>query len=176
MYCLPNVHLSNVLELWIYVVNNMLTISDDKLDRMSAKILGELENIDDDAEAKDIVMVKIDIEDDNKHILDKFNIPANLPKLALFEDDQPVQIYENDLEQEEEALKWLVQATIEQVPVAMNLKKPEPVKAPEAPKAPVKSSQLIDHFWFYLSLFCPFKSIWANAILAFGLFGLFRYF
>ena len=83
-------------------------ISDDKLDRMSSRILGELENIDDDAEAKDIVMVKIDIDHTNLNILEKFNIPANLPKLALFEDDQPVQIYENDLEHEEEALKWLV--------------------------------------------------------------------
>lgn len=56
--------------------------------------------------------------------------------MALFEDDQPVQIFEGDLGIEEDALKWLVQATIEEIPVAMNLKKPEPAPAaiPTPPK------------------------------------------
>ena len=107
----------------------------DKLDRMSSKILGELENIDDEAEDKDIVMVKIDIDHNDLGILEKFKVPNALPKLALFEDDQPVQIFEGDLGIEEDALKWLVQATIEEVPVAMNLKKPEP-KPKEAPATP----------------------------------------
>ena len=110
----------------------------DRLDRMSSKILGELENIDDDAEDKDIVMVKIDIDHDDLGILERFNVPNSLPKLALFEDDQPVQIFEGDLGIEEDALKWLVQATIEEIPVAMNLKKPEP--APAAKPAPAKEA------------------------------------
>ena len=58
--------------------------------------------------------------------------------MALFEDDQPVQIFEGDLGIEEDALKWLVQATIEEIPVAMNLKKPEP--APAAKPAPAKEA------------------------------------
>ena len=61
---------------------------------MSSRVLTELENIDDDAENKDIVMVKIDIDLDDKHILEKLNIPNTLPKLALFEDGQPAQIFE----------------------------------------------------------------------------------
>ena len=61
---------------------------------MSSRVLTELENIDDDAENKDIVMVKIDIDLDDKHILEKLNIPNTLPKLALFEDGQPAQLYE----------------------------------------------------------------------------------
>ena len=47
----------------------------DRLDRMSSKILGELENIDDDAEDKDIVMVKIDIDHNDLGILERFNVP-----------------------------------------------------------------------------------------------------
>ena len=61
---------------------------------MSSRVLTELENIDDDAENKDIVMVKIDIDLDDKHILEKLNIPNTLPKLALFEDGQPAQLFE----------------------------------------------------------------------------------
>ena len=68
--------------------------SDDKLDRMSSRVLTELENIDDEAENKDIVMVKVDIDLDDKHILEKLGIPNNLPKLALFEEDQPAQLFE----------------------------------------------------------------------------------
>lgn len=111
----------------------------DPRDRMSGRILNELENIDDDAEKKDIVMVKLKIEDDDTEILTKFNITGQLPRLALFEDNQTVQLYDGDLVNEDEALNWLVQATIDQeVPVAMNLKKPEPAatsKKESAPKA-----------------------------------------
>ena len=72
----------------------LLFFSDDKLDRMSSRVLTELENIDDEAENKDIVMVKVDIDLDDKHILEKLGIPNNLPKLALFEEDQPAQLFE----------------------------------------------------------------------------------
>ena len=61
---------------------------------MSSRVLTELENIDDEAENKDIVMVKVDIDLDDKHILEKLGIPNNLPKLALFEEDQPAQLFE----------------------------------------------------------------------------------
>ena len=61
---------------------------------MSSRVLTELENIDDEAENRDIVMVKVDIDLDDKHILEKLGIPNNLPKLALFEEDQPAQLFE----------------------------------------------------------------------------------
>ena len=54
----------------------------DDLDRMSARILTELENIDDDAETKDIYMVRLDIDQENKDILAKFGIPDKLPQLG----------------------------------------------------------------------------------------------
>ena len=73
--------------------NFIFHFSVDKLDRMSARVITELENIDDDAETKDIVMVKVDIDMDDQHILDKFQIPNSLPQLALFEDDQPAQLF-----------------------------------------------------------------------------------
>ena len=92
---------------------------------MSTRVLTELENIDDDADLKDIIMVKVDIDTDDKHILTKFSIPDKLPQLALFESDQPVQLYEGELTNEEAALEWLIKATIEEPPEALNLKKPE---------------------------------------------------
>ena len=52
----------------------------------------ELENIDDDAENKDIFIVKLDIDNDNKDILKRYGIPEKLPQLALFEDEQPLQV------------------------------------------------------------------------------------
>ena len=75
---------------------------------MSARILTELENIDDDAENKDIFLVKLDIDQDNKNILTKYDIPDKLPQLALFEDNQPLQLFEGNLENEDDALEWLV--------------------------------------------------------------------
>ena len=69
-------------------------IPDDKLDRLSGRVLSELENIDDDTDAKDIILVKINIDDNDQDELAKFSIPNQLPKLALFEDDKPVQLYD----------------------------------------------------------------------------------
>ncbi len=57
-------------------------------------MLSELENIDDDTDAKDIILVKINIDDNDQDELAKFSIPNQLPKLALFEDDKPVQLYD----------------------------------------------------------------------------------
>ncbi len=120
---------------------------DDKLDRLSGRVLSELENIDDDTDAKDIILVKIDIDDNDQDILNKFSIPNPLPRLALFEDDNPVQLYEGDLIDEQAALDWLLKLTKEEPPEAMSLKKPDPAKpkesappkkehAPEAASAP----------------------------------------
>ena len=108
---------------------------------MSSRVLNELENIDDDAGNKDIVMVKVDIDMDDKHILDKFNIPNNLPRLALFEDDHPVQLFEGDLTIEETVLEWLIKATEDEPPIAMNLKKPETPKTEEKPKEAPKAEE-----------------------------------
>ena len=77
-------------------LSRSFSISVDKLDRMSGRVLTELENIDDDAEHKDIVMVKVDIDMDDQHILDKYKIPNILPRLALFEDELPVQLFEGN--------------------------------------------------------------------------------
>merc|ERR1719210_1331270 len=116
----------------------------DDFDRISSKILTELENIDDDAENKDIFIVKLDIDNDNKDILKRYGIPEKLPQLALFEDEQPLQLFPGNLENEDEALAWLVQATVDQpAPEALNLKKPkeppvEPAAKPKEPEAKPK--------------------------------------
>ena len=111
----------------------------DDMERMSTRILTELENIDDEAENKDIFMVKLDIDPDNKDILTKFGIPDKLPQLALFEDNQPLQLFQGNLENEEEALDWLIKATINDVaPEVKALKKPEVAPPKKESKEPKK--------------------------------------
>ncbi|XP_026322360.1 uncharacterized protein LOC113231978 isoform X1 [Hyposmocoma kahamanoa] len=85
----------------------------DKDDKQDIRILNELENIDDELEKEGIVIVRMDNEAEAK----EFGID-HLPTLVYFEENIPA-IYEGDLMNEDEVLKWLIEqknsATIEEV-------------------------------------------------------------
>uniref|UniRef100_T1H7X1 Thioredoxin domain-containing protein n=1 Tax=Rhodnius prolixus TaxID=13249 RepID=T1H7X1_RHOPR len=85
----------------------------DKDDNQDIRTLNELENIDDDLEKAGIVIVRIDNDPEAK----EYGID-HLPTLVYFEEKIPA-IYEGDLMNEEEVLKWLIEqketATIEEV-------------------------------------------------------------
>ncbi|XP_063244025.1 uncharacterized protein LOC134543121 isoform X2 [Bacillus rossius redtenbacheri] len=85
----------------------------DKEGKQDIRILNELENIDDDLEREGIVIVRMDNEAEAK----EYGIDI-LPALVYFEDKIPA-IYEGDLLNEDEVLKWLIEqkmtATIEEV-------------------------------------------------------------
>lgn len=75
--------------------------------------MNELENIDDDLSKEDIVLVRMDNDEEAK----EFGID-HLPTLVYFEDKLP-SIYEGDLMNEDEVLQWLIlqktSSTIEEV-------------------------------------------------------------
>ncbi|XP_015518181.1 uncharacterized protein LOC107223112 isoform X1 [Neodiprion lecontei] len=85
----------------------------DKNDKQDMRILNELENIDDELEKEGIVIVRMDNDAEAK----EFGID-HLPTLVYFEEKIPA-IYEGDLLNEDEVLKWLIEqkntATIEEV-------------------------------------------------------------
>ncbi|XP_066141840.1 uncharacterized protein hlk isoform X1 [Euwallacea fornicatus] len=85
----------------------------DKDDKEDIRVLNELENIDDDLGKEGIVIVRIDNDAEAK----EFGID-HLPTLVYFEEKIP-SIYEGDLMNEDEVLKWLIEqkntATIEEV-------------------------------------------------------------
>ncbi|KAF5307260.1 hypothetical protein FQR65_LT06976 [Abscondita terminalis] len=85
----------------------------DKDDKQDIRVLNELENIDDDLEKEGIVIVRMD----NKEEAKEYGID-HLPTLIYFEDKIPA-LYEGDLMNEDEVLKWLITqkntATIEEV-------------------------------------------------------------
>ncbi|XP_034245365.1 uncharacterized protein LOC117647614 isoform X2 [Thrips palmi] len=85
----------------------------DKDDKQDIRVLNELENIDDDLDREDIVIVRMD----NKAEAKEYGID-HLPTLVYFENKIPA-IYEGDLMNEDEVLRWLVEqktsATIEEV-------------------------------------------------------------
>ncbi|KAK6627927.1 hypothetical protein RUM44_010409 [Polyplax serrata] len=73
----------------------------DNNDRKSQRVLGELENIDDECDKLGIAFVKIDNDEEAKEYgLEK------LPALLYFENGIPL-LYEGNLEEEEKVLKWL---------------------------------------------------------------------
>ncbi|KAK7793468.1 hypothetical protein R5R35_013845 [Gryllus longicercus] len=73
----------------------------DNNDKKSQRVLGELENIDDECDTLGIVFVKIDNPEESKEYgLEK------LPGLIYFEKGIP-STYEGNLEEEEKVLKWL---------------------------------------------------------------------
>lgn len=76
-------------------------ILDDNNDKKSAKVLAELENIDDECDQLGIAFVKIDNAEEAK----EYGI-EKLPKLLYFEKGIPT-IYEGNLEKEEEVLRWM---------------------------------------------------------------------
>ncbi|XP_014255609.1 uncharacterized protein LOC106670103 isoform X2 [Cimex lectularius] len=85
----------------------------DKDDSQDIRVLNELENIDDELEKEGIVIVRMDNDAEAK----EYGID-HLPTLVYFENKIPA-LYEGDLMNEEEVLKWLVEqkesATIEEV-------------------------------------------------------------
>lgn len=76
---------------------------DDHGDEDSMQVLEELENIDDDCDKHGIQFVKID----DRAAIKEFGIDS-LPSVVYFEKGIP-NIYDGDLEEEEEILEWLVQ-------------------------------------------------------------------
>nr|XP_037282150.1 uncharacterized protein LOC119175058 isoform X4 [Rhipicephalus microplus] len=86
----------------------------DKDHKGSAEVLAELENIDDDLDKHKIPFVKID--DDS--VAKDFGILDELPAIVYFEDKIP-NVYEGNLKDEEEVLKWILhqksEDTIEEV-------------------------------------------------------------
>ncbi|CAO1302062.1 unnamed protein product [Diamesa hyperborea] len=73
----------------------------DNNDKKSAKVLAELENIDDECDQLGIAFVKIDNPEEAK----EYGI-EKLPKLLYFEKGIPT-VYEGNLEKEEELLRWM---------------------------------------------------------------------
>lgn len=67
------------------------------------QVLEELENIDDDCDKHGIQFVKID----DRAAIKEFGIDS-LPAVVYFEKGIP-NVYDGDLEEEEEILEWLVQ-------------------------------------------------------------------
>ncbi|XP_059471929.1 uncharacterized protein LOC132194579 isoform X6 [Neocloeon triangulifer] len=75
----------------------------DRDDKQDLRVLNELENIDDDLDKEGIVLVRLDDDKEAK----KYGID-HLPALVYFEEEIPA-IYEGDLLNEDEVLKWLVE-------------------------------------------------------------------
>ncbi|XP_068631274.1 uncharacterized protein hlk [Battus philenor] len=83
-------------------VDNLVVLFYDHGDEESMTVLGELEKIDDDCDRHGIQFVKID----DKRAAIEFGID-NVPAIVYFEKQIP-NVYDGDLENEEEMLEWLV--------------------------------------------------------------------
>lgn len=81
---------------------------DKEGDKKSEKVLQELENIDDEADALDINFVKVSDPD----VIETEDFADDLPKLVFFRNEIPL-MYEGDLTDEETVLKWLTSNKIE---------------------------------------------------------------
>uniref|UniRef100_U5EMW7 Putative nucleolar protein 58 n=1 Tax=Corethrella appendiculata TaxID=1370023 RepID=U5EMW7_9DIPT len=94
-------------------IPHLAVIFYDKDDKQDIRVLNELENIDDDLEKEEIVIVRMDNQDE----ADEYGLD-HLPALVYFENKIPA-IYEGDLLNEDEVLEWLklqkASATIEEV-------------------------------------------------------------
>ncbi|XP_063533402.1 uncharacterized protein LOC134743724 isoform X4 [Cydia strobilella] len=83
-------------------VDNLVVVFYDHGDEESMTVLGELETIDDDCDRHGIQFVKID----DAKAANSFGID-NIPSIVYFEKQIP-NVYDGDLENEEEILEWLV--------------------------------------------------------------------
>ncbi|XP_026484298.1 uncharacterized protein LOC113392214 isoform X5 [Vanessa tameamea] len=83
-------------------VDNLVVVFYDHGDEESMTVLGELEKIDDDCDRHGIQFVKID----DKKAAEEFGID-DVPSIVYFEKQIP-NVYDGDLENEEEILVWLV--------------------------------------------------------------------
>ncbi|XP_017305329.1 uncharacterized protein LOC103525042 [Diaphorina citri] len=102
-----------IMEKLIDKVEYLAVLFYDKDDKQDIRVLNELENIDDELEKEGIVIVRLDNDAEAK----EYGID-HLPTLVYFENKIPA-LYEGDLLNEEEVLKWLIHqketATIEEV-------------------------------------------------------------
>ena len=102
--------------------------ADDGADRMSSKVLNNLETIDDDTDRKKIVLVKTDELEEARARFGKDLIGEVVPILIKFADNRDPEKYNGDLTDEALVLDWL----LENKPVARSLKvPPEPAKKVE---------------------------------------------
>ncbi|VVC95729.1 unnamed protein product [Leptidea sinapis] len=83
-------------------VDNLVVLFYDHGDEESMTVLGELEKIDDDCDRHGIQFVKID----DKKSAKEFGID-DVPSIVYFEKQIP-NVYDGDLQNEEEMLEWLV--------------------------------------------------------------------
>ncbi|XP_050478408.1 uncharacterized protein LOC126867664 isoform X3 [Bombus huntii] len=91
-----------VLDMIIEKMPHVAVLFYDKDQKKSQKILGELENIDDDCDQHNIAFVKIsDLEEAKEYGID------SLPTLVFFEKRIP-HVYEGDLMNEDQLLGWLL--------------------------------------------------------------------
>ncbi|KAJ0178650.1 hypothetical protein K1T71_005425 [Dendrolimus kikuchii] len=93
---------AKTLNTLIINVDNLVVLFYDHGDEESMTVLGELEKIDDDCDRHGIQFVKID----DQKAARAFGID-NLPSIVYFEKQIP-NVYDGDLENEEEILEWLV--------------------------------------------------------------------
>ncbi|XP_035438416.1 uncharacterized protein LOC118268177 isoform X4 [Spodoptera frugiperda] len=91
-----------MLDLIIDKMQYVAVLFYDKDQKKSQKILGELENIDDECDQNDIAFVKIDDDKEAK----EYGIET-IPTMVFFERGIP-HVYEGDLMKEEELLGWLL--------------------------------------------------------------------
>ncbi|XP_076227212.1 hulk isoform X2 [Nomia melanderi] len=91
-----------VLDMIIEKMPHVAVLFYDKDQKKSQKVLGELENIDDDCDQQNIAFVKISDPDEAK----EYGIDS-LPTLVLFERKIP-HVYEGDLMNEDQLLGWLL--------------------------------------------------------------------
>ncbi|GAB6029507.1 protein disulfide-isomerase precursor [Chamberlinius hualienensis] len=102
-----------MLDTLIKKSSNLAVLFYDKGDKLSERVLKELEEIDDDCDKNGIQFVKID----NDEVMKEFGIDA-VPTMVYYEDGIP-SVYEGDLTNENEVLEWLIhqknEATIEEV-------------------------------------------------------------
>ncbi|XP_043680383.1 uncharacterized protein LOC122634920 isoform X2 [Vespula pensylvanica] len=93
---------NEMLDMVIDKMPHVAVLFYDKDQKKSQKVLGELENIDDDCDQHNIAFVKIhDLEEAKEYGID------NLPTLVFFEKRIP-HIYEGDLMNEDQLLGWLL--------------------------------------------------------------------
>ncbi|XP_046832570.1 uncharacterized protein LOC124430289 isoform X2 [Vespa crabro] len=93
---------NEVLDMIIEKMPHVAVLFYDKDQKKSQKVLGELENIDDDCDQHNIAFVKIHDLDEAK----EYGI-ENLPTLVFFEKRIP-HVYEGDLMNEDQLLGWLL--------------------------------------------------------------------
>ncbi|XP_055342299.1 uncharacterized protein LOC129590885 [Paramacrobiotus metropolitanus] len=97
-----------LLERMIQESDNVAVLYYKENDKKSEKVLAELENIDDEADALDINFVKVSDPD----VLETEDFADDLPQLVFFRNEIPLK-YSGDLTDEDAVLRWLTTNKIE---------------------------------------------------------------